>query len=167
MMAHIRHERAVDAPRTVVWDVITDHELYADAAPNLESIEVLDGEAETMVRRCVDTSGNEWTERCTRWEDHRGFRVSVDVEESDFHRRLFSRFEGKWRVEEAPEGVTMVVEFDFEPKFGPLGWVIGQYFAYKAPALVDRIFDRWEAAIESRRAAPDPEADRRTNALYP
>lgn len=143
----------MDAPAAAVWAVVTDHELYADAAPNLSTVEVVEGEAETMVRRCVDTDGNEWTERCTHWEDGRGFGVSVDVEQSDFHRRLFSRFEGEWRLSETPDGVVVTIEFDFEPRFGPLGWFIARYFDYKAPDLVEAIFDRWEAEVEARRRA--------------
>lgn len=155
-MATITLRRQVDAPAPVVWDVITDHELYAEAAPNLASVEVIDGERAGMVRRCVDTDGNVWTEACTRWETGRGFAVSVDVEESDFHRRLFSRFEGEWRLDENEDGVDIVIEFDFEPKFGPLGALISKYFAYKAPGLVERIFDRWVEELESRTRASGP-----------
>lgn len=166
-MSTIRLERAVDAPPAIAWEVLTDHELYADAAPNLASVEVIEGEAESMVRRCIDTDGNAWTERCTWWDEGRAFAVSVDVEGSDFHRRLFSRFEGEWLVEEGPDGVTLVIQFDFEPRFGPLGRVIAVYFAYRAPDIVERIFDRWEAELDARVGSQRPEADRRTDARAP
>lgn len=149
-MTSVRLERTIDAPPGIVWDVITDHELYAEAAPNLSTVEVVDGAAETMVRRCVDTNGNAWTERCTRWEDGRGFAVSVDVENSDFHRRLFSRFDGEWRLSEMADGVVVSIQFDFDTRFGPLGWLLARYFAWKAPSLVEAIFDRWEAEIAAR-----------------
>lgn len=158
----------MDAPPAVVWDVVSDHGLYAEAAPNLETVEVVEGEGAGLVRRCVDTDGNEWTERCTRWDDGSGFAVSVDVERSEFHRRLFHRFEGEWSVAPADDGVVVTVAFDFEPRFGPLGRLIGWYLGSRAPGLVEAIFDRWEAEIDARVAAgPTTEhGTRRTNALY-
>ncbi|MDX1746263.1 MAG: SRPBCC family protein, partial [Halobacteriales archaeon] len=92
-MARLQFERNVDAPVSVVWDVISDQDLYADAAPNLMAVEILEGEGTGMVRRCVDTDGNAWTETCVAWEENQGFRIAVDVTDSDFHRPLFTRFE--------------------------------------------------------------------------
>lgn len=174
-MPRIQYERTVDAPPSIVWNVITDHELYAEAAPNLSSVDVVDGTAETMVRRCVDTDGNVWTEACTGWEPGKRFSVRVDVAESDFHRRLFSRFEGEWGLEENDVGVKIEIAFDFEPRYGPLGVVISKYLTLKAPGLINAIFDRWEDEIEARRGVVDTEEERvtnettgqRTNALYP
>lgn len=158
-MTQVSMHRTVDAPPAVVWDVLTDHELYGAVAPNLSTVEVVDGEGDGMIRRCVDADGNEWTETCTRWEPGRSFAVSVDVADSEFHRRLFSRFEGEWRLAEVDDGVRITVGFAFEPRYGPLGALVSWYFARRAPAIVAEIFDGWEAAIESRLAA-DPPADR-------
>jgi ribosome-associated toxin RatA of RatAB toxin-antitoxin module len=108
--------RTVDAPRAVVWDVITDQELYGDVAPNLSSVTVVGGAGEGMVRRCVDTGGNEWTESCTHWEEDRSFAVSVHVENSVFHRRFFTRMDGEWQLSEHDGGVRMTITFDFEPR---------------------------------------------------
>lgn len=152
-MTTLTMDRTVDAPAAVVWDVITDHDLYAEAAPNLSSVEVVDGDGEGMIRRCVDTGGNEWLESCTRWEDGQVFAVAVDVDNSDFHRPLFDRFEGEWRLEEVPDGVAITVSFDFEPRYGPIGVLIAKFFAYKAPGILEPIFDRWETEIRARTRA--------------
>lgn len=172
-MTQITMDRTVDAPAAVVWDVVTDHELYAEAAPNLSTVEVVEGDKEGLVRRCVDTNGNEWTETCSRWEEGRAFAVDVDVEHSDFHARLFRRFEGEWRVSEQPDGVCITIRFEFEPRYGPLGVLVSKFFEYKAPAMVEEIFDRWEAAIDARLEGATPDestgsvADERgSNALY-
>ena len=149
-MPTIEYRRTVDASASIVWDVITDHELYAEATPNLERVDVIEGEGDSMIRRCVDTAGNEWTETCTYWTAGERFSVSVDVAGSDFHRRVFSRFEGEWGLSESADGVEIIIAFDFEPRFGPLGRLISKYLAYKAPFLIEPIFDRWESAIESR-----------------
>lgn len=149
-MARIVERRAMDAPAPVVWDVITDHDLYAAVAPNLSTVEVVDGEGEGMVRRCVDASGNEWTETCTRWEAGEGFAVTVDVEHSDLHRRLFDRFEGEWSLSERDEDVLVTIRFEFEPKYGPLGVLISRFFAYKAPGILEPILDAWAEEARTR-----------------
>jgi ribosome-associated toxin RatA of RatAB toxin-antitoxin module len=171
-MANITMHRTVDAPVAVVWDVITDHELYGEIAPNLSTVEVVEGEDDRLIRRCVDTNGNEWTESCTRWEEQRAYAVAVDIEHSDFHRRLFTQFDGEWRVSEDDDGVRITISFEFEPRYGPLGSLISTYFAYKAPDIIEPIFDSWEGEVESRIADAtgddhhEPHGDRNVNALY-
>lgn len=174
-MTRISLHRTVDAPVDVVWEVVTDHERYGEIAPNLSAVEIVEGEGEGMVRWCVDTDGNEWTETCTRWVDGRAFAVAVDVENSAFHRRLFTRFEGEWRIENDADGVRITVAFDFDTRYGPLGSLIAKYFEYRTPSLVEAIFDGWEADIRSRLTADldaetgenDPfDPGRNTNALY-
>jgi ribosome-associated toxin RatA of RatAB toxin-antitoxin module len=155
-MTRIEATRVFDAPADVVWAVITDSDVYAEVAPNLSSIVILDGEGEGMVRECVDTNGNAWTESCHYWEAGRGFAVAVDVDTSEFHRPFFSRFEGRWELSEGSEGVLVTVQFDFEPRYGPLGALLSRYFQYKAGPLIEAIFDGWCAEIDSRieKAAP-------------
>lgn len=152
-MGHLKFTRQVDAPRSVVWAGITDHDLYAQAAPNLVSVDVVDGAEDTLIRRCVDTDGNVWTEACTTWEEGECFAVAVDVASSDFHRRLFNRFEGTWGIRDTAAGLEIVMEFDWDAKYGPFGRLISVIFAYKAPGLVTSIFDRWEAEIAARTEA--------------
>lgn len=166
-MPQVTMHRTVDAPVPVVWDVITDADVYADVAPNLSSVTILEGEGEGMVRRCVDTSGNVWTETCHRWEREREFAVAVDTETSDFHRRLFTRFEGSWQVAERPDGARITVQFSFATRPGPVGWLLGKYFAYRAPSLIDPILDGWTGEINARldepeRTASSPPGNRRS-----
>ncbi|WP_267643676.1 SRPBCC family protein [Haloarchaeobius amylolyticus] len=173
-MTRIRTNRSIDAPADVVWAVVTDPEVYATVAPNLTAVEIVEGEGAGMVRRCTDTDGNAWLETVTHWDEGQSFAVAVDTASSELHRRLFSRFEGEWRVSTGPEGVTVTVAFDFDTKYGPLGWLVARYFQYRAPALIEAIFDGWEAEIDSRLGAADhspgetadPEDGTRTNQLY-
>lgn len=174
-MGHLEFTRRIDAPKSVVWGVITDHDLYAEAAPNLASVDVIDGEKDTMVRRCVNTNGNAWTEACTTWIDGQRFAVEVDVLNSDFHQRLFNRFEGEWGLNDSLDELEIVIRFDYDTKYGPFGRLISAFLAYKSPGLVEAIFDRWEAEINSRVAMHEPgKAHAQTttsqgqpNALYP
>ena len=149
-MEELTGRRTVDAPTAVVWDVITDHELYAEVAPNLATVEVLDGEGIGLVRRCVDTDGNAWTESCTRWEEGESFAVAVDVESSEFHRRLFTRFDGEWTLQEGTDGVTITIRFTYDPRYGPLGTFISWYFSVRGPPIIESLLDGWAAAIDDR-----------------
>lgn len=151
--------RLFDAPADVVWDVMTDPDVYETVAPNLASVRILEGDGEGMIRECVDTNGNSWRESCHHWEPGHGFAVAVDVETSEFHRPLFTRFEGRWELAERADGVLATIRFDFETRYGPLGAVLGRYFAYRAPPLVEAIFDGWESEIERRLAGPGTEAE--------
>lgn len=152
-MPSISSQRAFDASADVVWDVITDPSLYADVAPNLSEVEVLEGEGKGMVRRCVDTNGNTWTESCDVWEPGRKFGVSVDVEDSEFHHRFFNRFEGRWGLTERENDVLVRVEFSYETKYGALGKLLSKYFEYKGPPIIEEIMDGWQYKLESRQTA--------------
>jgi ribosome-associated toxin RatA of RatAB toxin-antitoxin module len=155
-MTRIETSRLFDAPADVVWAVITDPDVYAEVAPNLSSIVILDGDGEGMVRECVDTDGNAWTESCHYWEAGRGFAVAVDVDTSDFHRPLFTRFEGRWDLSEGGDGVLVTVQFDFATRYGPLGALLSRYFRYRAGPLMESVFDGWRAEIDSRVTAEGP-----------
>lgn len=173
-MTRLSMHRTYDAPASVVWAVVTDPDVYAAVAPNLTAVELLEEPGPEMVRRCVDTNGNVWKESCERWEAGRGFAVAVDTETSDFHRRLFTRFEGAWDLTETDDGVEVTIQFDFDTKYGPVGWLVARYFEYKAPSLVEAIFDGWAAEIDERRTGPGPrtaddgetEATTGTNRLF-
>jgi hypothetical protein len=93
--ARLTYHRTVDAPLETVWTVVSDHRFYGRAAPNLDRVDLVDGAGEGAVRRCVDTDGNDWTEKITEWHPSDGYAVAVDVADSEFHRRLFHRFEGE------------------------------------------------------------------------
>lgn len=151
-MTRLTYHRTVDAPIETVWTVVSDHRVYGEVAPNLSSVDLVDGEGVGAVRRCVDADCNAWTETITEWRPREGYAVEVDVAESEFHRRLFHRFEGEWRLEDVEDGVRITIEFTFEPRYGPLGRLIAGFFAYKAPGIVEPIFDGWVAAIRAESA---------------
>lgn len=153
-MGHIEASRAYEAPADVVWDVVVDPTVYETVAPNLAEVALVSSPGPDMVRRCVDANGNSWTEACIRWVAGREFMVAVDVETSDFHRRWFSRFEGTWTCEARPDDVLVTIAFDFETRYGPVGWLVSMALARKAPSILEAIFDGWEREIESRRSEP-------------
>lgn len=173
-MGQLTMHRSFDAPRADVWDVITDPDVYEAVAPNLVAVDIIEGTGEGMVRKCTDTNGNSWTERCHTWEPERRFAMAVDTETSEFHKRLFSRFEGEWRLSTDDGGVVATIQFDYDTKYGPFGRVLDRYFQYKGPSLIEEIFDGWQAELDARLAArsdstedPGPtDPKSHTNRLY-
>ena len=73
-MGMMKIERFVDAPKEVVWTVISDLEGYADAAPNLTRAVIESGQGEGMKRRCWDTRGGTWQEERALWGGGRELR---------------------------------------------------------------------------------------------
>jgi hypothetical protein len=52
--------------------------------------------------------------------------------------------------------VVVTIQFDFQPKYGPLGALVARYLRYRAAPLIEAIFDGWRAEIESRLADGAP-----------
>lgn len=149
--------RTFDAPPDLVWEIITDPGLYAAVAPNLSRVEVLAGEGEGMVRECADTDGRAWIETCTAWEPERRYAVEVHVEESPVHRPLFGSLAGEWAMAEHEDGVLVTMRFEYEPRYGPLGWLLGTVGKRQGRRLTRAIFDGWERELEARRATATAE----------
>lgn len=161
-MPQLSARRSVSVPPSVAWEVITDHDVYADVAPNLVEIEVLEGEREGLRRWCLDTGGNDWTETVHHWDEGRSFGVTVDVANSAFHRPLFHRFEGHWGLTEEPSGVQLWTVFEYDTRWGPMGWLVSAYLKYRARGMLEHILDGWVAEMEARL-----EADGSTNPPQP
>ncbi len=78
--SHTFHwSRTYAVPAQRLFDVVTDLDIYADVAPNLNKIDVMSGEGVGLVRRCTNPDGETWTETYTHWSPPEGFTVAVDV----------------------------------------------------------------------------------------
>ena len=115
-MGSLKFNRLVNAPKDVVWGVISDVEAYGEVAPNLSKAVILSGQKEDMVRRCWDTRGGTWTEQCTLWEEGRRYRMQVDTSDYPYP---FTKMQGTWGLEEEEGGTLITMTFDFTPKLGP------------------------------------------------
>lgn len=155
-MPTLATQRTVAVPTSVAWDVVSDHELYGELAPNLASVEVLESkEGEGLRRRCVQPDGKAWTETTTHWEEGTSFGVAVHVADSPVHRRLFSRMEGNWGVDDVPDGSRVWMRFSYDTRWGPLGRLVSAYFQRWGPPLLETILDGWEDEMAARLEARD------------
>lgn len=142
-------ERMVQASADVVWDIISDVEGYAQAAPNLSRAAVLSGEGAGMVRRCWNNEGNAWSEECVLWEEGRRYSMVVDTANADGH--PMKEMAGTWGMQEEEDGVRVYMHFEYEPKYGWLGLLLDRLLARRvARQLTEAIFDEWEAQTEAQ-----------------
>lgn len=144
-MYHFEIERWVNAPAHVVWTVVSDVVGYAHVAPNLSKAEVLEGEGLGMWRRCYDRQGRGWNEQCVAWDEGHAYSMAVDTNDYPYP---FSKMQGTWRVEAKSNGALIKKEFEYLPKYGPIGWVLDR--AVIKPAfhrICEKLLDNWEAEI--------------------
>lgn len=146
---HVEH--VIDAASDHVWPLLTDHDLYGRLAPNLSRVEVLGGAGVGMQRRCYDTLGRGWSERCVLWDE--GSRFAVDVDTSDYPYPL-DVMRGSWGVERLGTDRSIVtMDFELVPRRGLAGalFVIVMLAGFR-PVLT-RIVRGWQRSLPADSAA--------------
>lgn len=146
-----RLSHPVNAPAQTAWLVMTDHEAYADVADNLSKVEVLQGEAKGMRRKCYGTKGESWTEKAHIWEDGKRFGFIIDTDLPTYPYPL-EHLAAVWSVE--PDGANrsvVTMAFDVMPQASLKGAVFMFMSLVMFPGVVDRLLGRWAARMESRR----------------
>ena len=158
-MTSFAADRVVQAPADMVWAVVADLAGYAHLAPGLSHVEILQGDREGLRRRCYDARGRGWNETCTLWEPGHRYQMRVDTASYPFPlRQLLRAFQGTWSVDPAPEGTRISVQFDAEPRLGPLGRLTLRAMGGKADRDLTQLLDNYEQTIRSRRTAESPPA---------
>lgn len=142
-MANFYIEREINAPRDILWKVITDHQLYGEAASNLSKVEVVKGDGEGMHRRCYNEKGEGWNETCILWQE--GHIYSFDVDTSDYPYPL-SKMQGTWGIKKDGDKHKAYLRFDYEVKYGFIGKIMLNMFANEKvwTDICNGILDRWE-----------------------
>jgi ribosome-associated toxin RatA of RatAB toxin-antitoxin module len=135
-------DRVVQAPADLAWTVVADVAGYAQVAPGLSRVEILQGDREGLRRRCYDHRGRGWNETCTLWEPGQRFQMRVDTTSYPFPlRQLLRGFQGTWSVDPVPEGSRITVRFDAEPRFGSLGRLALRAMGRKAHRDLTQLLD--------------------------
>lgn len=142
-------DRAIDAPREILWNVITDHQLYGEAASNLSRVEVVEGRREGMKRRCYNANGEGWNETCIHWEE--GIAYSFEVDTRDYPYPL-SKMQGTWGISETDDEYRVYLRFDYQVKYGFIGrWLLNMFAGREVwEQTCNRILDRWEEEARIR-----------------
>lgn len=101
-----------------------------------------------MTRRCWDTRGNHWDERCRVWEDgeRNAFEVNTETSGSRLHGQ-FTTFVGTFGVDEADGGTRIWAAFELEPKWGPVGDALVAVIRPLFKRGIRDLLDSWAAEI--------------------
>lgn len=148
-MAVVRLEHRLSAPVELVWEVITDPNMFSRRTPILSNVEVVEGEGINMRRCCHDTRGRFWFEHCVAWDEGRSYSMQTDVEEFPYP---FKSMKGTWGVKDLGDDTVLIfIEYEYTPKFGALGnmldwlwykWKIEQYCKKLMESMDDEIAAR-------------------------
>lgn len=110
---------AVDADVTVdrMWTVVADIGSIRRYMPALRSSTLLDGAQPGVgaVRSCANHDGQQWTERCARWEPGRSFDVDFDTTAETFP-FPFATMRGGWVVDPREGGSVVRVWWEVTPR---------------------------------------------------
>ena len=136
-------ERIIDVPTSAAWAVIANLEGYADiTTAGISRVEVLEGTGEGMIRRCTNDEGESWTETCPLWDEGREYRFIVNTDAPDYPYPI-DWLEGRWSVEETPEGTKIKAVFRYQLKYGVLGRMMNLIAIRKFQGDVDFLMDKW------------------------
>lgn len=123
----IRFSRSltISASPTSVWNVLERFMQIDEFAPLIASVDALtSGDIGVgSQRRCHFEDGNSLVEEVTDWRPGQSYRVQL----SDFAPMPLRQAAAEIRITPAEPGKTRVVwSMEYQVKFGPLGWVLGQ-----------------------------------------
>jgi len=143
-----RVSRTVDAPRDVVWRVMTDHPRYADVADNISRVEVVAGNGEGMQRRCYGLKGENWLETCHLFDEGHAFGFRIHTEAEDYPYPI-SRLHGEWSVVPMEQGSRFTIDIEATPKGNFLARTLFKAMAKRQfrKVLAD-LADAWATRME-------------------
>ena len=144
---HIHAAGLVDAPAEVVWQVMADQEGYAEVADNIGKVEVLEGSGLGMVRRCSDTAGRSWRERCTFWEEGRAFAFVVDTEAPDYPYPL-DYLQGRWSMAPVGDHISVAMDFVVRPRPGLINALLFRMLLGVLLPVCDRLLANWATRMQ-------------------
>jgi len=142
-------ERIINASKENTWKVISDVSNYHKVAPNIDSVEIISGEGEGMVRSCSHKKDN-WTEVATLWEEGEqySFKVNTDAEDYPYPLKFL---QGTWKVEEVTASqtkVTMVFEFTYKHTIHNL--LIHPFMKKQFNKICQELLDNWQKELEEK-----------------
>ncbi|MBT8132492.1 MAG: CBS domain-containing protein [Gammaproteobacteria bacterium] len=144
-MPVIKLQRKIKAHADVVWRVISDLSGFANVAPHVSKVELLDGAGETARRRLVSPKGYSWTERCVAWDEGKSYAMEVDSSDGVYP---FKKMHRQFELEEQDDGVVLRMYYKYTPKYGLAGRIADAVFLHrKRRALYEELLNNWIARI--------------------
>lgn len=140
-----RVQRVLPYGKSQVWPVVSDVAHYHRVAPNIDSVEIISGEGEGMLRAC--SHGKEsWTETCLAWEEESKYVFEVNTGAPDYP-YPFKYLRGTWRLKEVGEHSTevqMIFDIQLKSQWRSLLYPI---MCWRFRKICEEIFDNWEEVL--------------------
>nr|WP_321249697.1 SRPBCC family protein [uncultured Ruegeria sp.] len=136
----IHHERTleIDARPEAIWSVLSRFMNIDEFAPQVKSVDALTRGQNGVgsKRRCHFENGTSLVEEVTDWQVNRGYRVQL----SDMSAMPLTEAHAAIAIEPLANNRSRVVwSMDFQMKYGPLGWLLGQMLL---KPMIGRVLDR-------------------------
>lgn len=146
VMARYARSEIIEAPRDRVWAVVGD--VTATENDHLKLQEIIAGEGQGMVRRCVDAKDREWTETCSRWVDGERYRFEVDTAAHPLPMKSMAA-EVSCMVERNATRVELVFDYDFA--LGPISAVANLMAKPALARIAKQNFATWRRQVAAGR----------------
>ncbi len=124
-MHEVQVARTIDVPAEEAWKIIDDFGGIHQYHPLVERSPIKNGVASGLgaERVCHFDNGDAITERITGYEAGREYTVEI----TDMGKFPLKAAVGTFGVRPAGKGrSTVQFDFRFQPKFGPIGWLMGK-----------------------------------------
>ena len=159
-------EVSAEAPADELWNVISDLGTIADHSPDLQSSDLVHGDAPGVgaARRCVDQQGQGWTEVCTAWDPGRAFSLRFDTEAPDFP-FPFRALVGGWIVEPKGEGTRVRIWWEMVPRARFGGGLLVAMMAAGLGRSMGKLVATMAAAAMAKPGTASAQATRRFRAI--
>ena len=117
--------RTIDVPADEAWKIIDDFGAIHRYHPLVDRSPITNGVASGVgaERVCEFDNGDKITERITAYDPGKGYTVEI----TDTGKFPLKSAVGTFGVRPAGKGrSTVQFDFQFQPKFGPVGWLMGK-----------------------------------------
>lgn len=141
-MARYARTETIDAPSDRVWQVVGD--VTGTENGHLKSQEVISGEGQGMVRRCVDTKDRDWTETCTLWRTGERYRFEVDTAAHPLPMRSMAA-EVNCTDQNGATSVELI--FDYQFALGPLTRIMNVIAKPVLARIAAQNFKTWRRQV--------------------
>ena len=124
-MIHFQRNLVINAGVETVWEELSRFMHIDEFAPMVKSVEALTDGANGVgsKRRCHFEDGGSMAEEVVDWNENKNYRVLLSETEPMPLKRAFAEI----AIEaQGPAQTNVVWSMDYQVKWGPLGWLMGQ-----------------------------------------
>ncbi|WP_170563157.1 SRPBCC family protein [Ruegeria atlantica] len=124
-MIHYEKSLKIDAQPEALWVILSRFMHIDEFAPQVTSVDALTTGSNGVgsKRRCHFENGTSLVEEVTDWQANKGYRVRL----SEMPAMPLTEAHAAITIEPLANGNSRVIwSMDYQMKYGPLGWLLGQ-----------------------------------------